>query len=85
MVVNSRRLKPYLKWQTLSKQIYIFDELAADQDPGFRKHFYDVLLPGLKEQGKTIIFSLFFPLIDQMISHNNSNRIREVIGYNWFH
>jgi putative ATP-binding cassette transporter len=37
------------------KQIYIFDELAADQDPGFRKHFYETLLPRLKEQGKTVI------------------------------
>lgn len=38
-----------------NKQIYIFDEWAADQDPGFRKHFYEVLLPDLRQQGKTII------------------------------
>lgn len=37
------------------KQIYIFDELAADQDPGFRKYFYEVLLPELRDQGKTIV------------------------------
>jgi putative pyoverdin transport system ATP-binding/permease protein len=37
------------------KPIYIFDEWAADQDPSFRKYFYEVLLQDLKAQGKTII------------------------------
>jgi putative ATP-binding cassette transporter len=37
------------------KQVYIFDELAADQDPTFRKYFYEVLLHDLQAQGKTII------------------------------
>lgn len=38
-----------------NKSIYIFDELAADQDPYFRQYFYEVLLQDLKKQGKTII------------------------------
>jgi putative ATP-binding cassette transporter len=38
-----------------NKPIYIFDELAADQDPQFRKYFYEKILPDLKQQGKTII------------------------------
>lgn len=37
------------------RQIYIFDELAADQDPGFRRFFYRELLPELRRQGKTIV------------------------------
>lgn len=37
------------------KPIYVFDEVAADQDPEFRKYFYEVLLMELKKQGKTII------------------------------
>ena len=37
------------------KQIYIFDEWAADQDPEFRKYFYEVLLKDLKAKGKTVI------------------------------
>jgi putative ATP-binding cassette transporter len=37
------------------KPMYVFDELAADQDPVFRRHFYEVLLKELKQQGKTII------------------------------
>jgi len=38
-----------------NKPICIFDELAADQDPYFRKQFYEVILQDLKKQGKTII------------------------------
>jgi putative ATP-binding cassette transporter len=37
------------------KPIYVFDEWAADQDPEFRKFFYDTLLPELKSRGKTVI------------------------------
>lgn len=37
------------------KQIYIFDEWAADQDPEFRQYFYEVLLKDLKAKGKTVI------------------------------
>ena len=37
------------------KQIYIFDELAADQDPHFKKRFYEEILLDLKQQGKTVI------------------------------
>jgi cyclic peptide transporter len=35
--------------------IYLFDELAADQDPEFRKFFYRDLLVRMKEKGKIII------------------------------
>lgn len=37
------------------RQIYIFDEWAADQDPHFRSWFYREELPRLKALGKTII------------------------------
>jgi putative ATP-binding cassette transporter len=37
------------------KAIYIFDEWAADQDPIFRRKFYEEILPSLKAAGKTII------------------------------
>ena len=37
------------------KDIYVFDEWAADQDPTFRKYFYEVILKDLKADGKTII------------------------------
>jgi ABC-type siderophore export system fused ATPase/permease subunit len=35
--------------------IYLFDEVAADQDPGFRKFFYRDLLQRMKEEGKIVI------------------------------
>jgi putative pyoverdin transport system ATP-binding/permease protein len=34
---------------------YFFDEWAADQDPEYRKFFYTVLLPELKQRGKAVI------------------------------
>jgi putative ATP-binding cassette transporter len=37
------------------KSIYIFDEWAADQDPAFRRKFYEEMLPALKMAGKTVI------------------------------
>lgn len=38
-----------------NKPILVLDEWAADQDPHFRKYFYENLLPNLKQEGKTII------------------------------
>ncbi|WP_282418135.1 cyclic peptide export ABC transporter [Polyangium sp. 15x6] len=37
------------------RPIHVFDEWAADQDPEFRKYFYEELLPALKARGKTVI------------------------------
>jgi len=37
------------------RPLYIFDEWAADQDPEFRRYFYEELLPDLKRRGKTVI------------------------------
>jgi len=37
------------------RPIYVFDEWAADQDPEFRRYFYEELLPDLAARGKTIV------------------------------
>jgi putative ATP-binding cassette transporter len=37
------------------RQIYVFDEWAADQDPQFKEVFYRQLLPELKERGKAVV------------------------------
>ncbi|HRI64748.1 MAG TPA: cyclic peptide export ABC transporter [Polyangium sp.] len=37
------------------RQVCIFDEWAADQDPEFRQYFYYELIPMLRNEGKTII------------------------------
>jgi putative ATP-binding cassette transporter len=37
------------------REIYVFDEWAADQDVHFREHFYHVILKDLKDRGKTVV------------------------------
>ena len=37
------------------RPIYIFDEWAADQDPSFKKVFYQALLPELRAKGKAVV------------------------------
>jgi putative pyoverdin transport system ATP-binding/permease protein len=37
------------------RAVYVFDEMAADQDPAFRRKFYKEILPLLKENGKTVV------------------------------
>lgn len=37
------------------RPIYVFDEMAADQDPGFRRKFYEEILPELRKNGRTVI------------------------------
>lgn len=36
-------------------RIVILDEWAADQDPSFRRHFYEVVLPGLRARGCAVL------------------------------
>jgi putative ATP-binding cassette transporter len=61
----------YIAAMMENKQIYVFDEWAADQDPEFRKYFYEVLLKDLKQQGKTIIAvshdDRYFSVADKII------------------
>lgn len=51
--------------------IYVFDELAADQAPEFRVYFYEVLLAELRNRGKTVIVvshdDRFFHVADRVI------------------
>lgn len=37
------------------RPVLVFDEWAADQDPGFRRIFYEELLPELSRRGKTVV------------------------------
>ncbi len=37
------------------RPVYLFDEWTADQDPRFRKEFYETILRGMKRDGKTVI------------------------------
>ncbi|MGC4011279.1 MAG: cyclic peptide export ABC transporter [Pseudomonas sp.] len=57
------------------RPLMLFDEWAADQDPTFRRVFYEELLPDLKRQGKTLIVvshdDRFFHHADQLIELRN--------------
>ncbi|WP_067697499.1 ATP-binding cassette domain-containing protein [Nocardia jejuensis] len=53
------------------RQIYLFDEWAADQEPKFREVFYREILADLKRRGKTVIVithdDRYFHLADQLV------------------
>lgn len=65
------------------RQIYIFDEWAADQDPEFRRKFYHEILPDLKKQNKTVIAvthdDRYFDCADHLI-RINEGKIESVTG-----
>lgn len=53
------------------RPILVLDELAADQDPEFRRAFYDVFLPRWKEEGRTLVVvshdDRYFDMADRTI------------------
>lgn len=61
--------------------IYVFDELAADQAPAFRRYFYEILLKELQKQGKTIIVvshdDRYFNVADRIIEMDYGRLTRE--------
>jgi len=52
---GQRKRLAYIAGILEDKPIYVFDEWAADQDPTFRKYFYETLIRDLKALGKTVI------------------------------
>jgi cyclic peptide transporter len=52
---GQRKRLALLRCYLEDRPIYLFDEIAADQDPEFRKFFYRDLLIKMKERGKIII------------------------------
>ncbi len=64
------------------KPILILDEWAADQDPHFRKYFYEELIPKLRAEGKTIIAvthdDAYFHLADRIIKFDYGKIVKDV-------
>ncbi len=62
------------------RPIYVFDEWAADQDPTFKRVFYEELLPELRRQGRTVVVishdDRYFHLADRLI-RLESGQLRE--------
>lgn len=59
------------------RSILVLDEWAADQDPKFRKIFYEVILPKLKAKGLTLIVishdDRYFHVADRLITLEGGN------------
>lgn len=53
------------------RPVLVFDEWAADQDPAFRKYFYEAILPRLRKDGRTIVAAThddrYFDVADRVI------------------
>jgi putative ATP-binding cassette transporter len=65
-----------------NKPILILDEWAADQDPHFRKYFYEKLIPKLKKEGKTIVAvthdDAYFKYADRIIKFDYGQIVMDV-------
>ncbi|MCB0642802.1 MAG: ATP-binding cassette domain-containing protein, partial [Phaeodactylibacter sp.] len=65
-----------------NKPILVLDEWAADQDPYFRKYFYEELLPRLKAEGKTIIAvthdDAYFHQADRIIKFDYGKIVKDL-------
>jgi putative ATP-binding cassette transporter len=64
------------------RPIYVLDEWAADQDPPFKKFFYETLLQDLKSRGKCVIIithdDQYFELADRIIKLSDGCIVSDV-------
>ncbi|WP_172283456.1 cyclic peptide export ABC transporter [Chryseobacterium sp. LAM-KRS1] len=69
------------------KPIVILDEWAADQDPYFRRYFYEELIPKLKAEGKTIIAvthdDRYFQYCDKLLKFDYGKIVKEDVPENF--
>jgi putative ATP-binding cassette transporter len=56
------------------KPVYVFDEWAADQDPEFRRAFYDRFLPELRARGRLVI-----AITHDELYHDRADRLIHVV------
>lgn len=52
---GQRKRLAFLAAVLRDRPICVFDELGADQDPVFRRRFYEEILPELSRQGRTLV------------------------------
>lgn len=64
------------------RPVYVLDEWAADQDPPFKKFFYEELLPDLKRRGKTVLIithdDQYFQLADRIIKLADGHIVSDI-------
>jgi len=60
-------------------EIYLFDEWAADQDPHFKRVFYEQLLPKLKARGKAVLVishdDRYFTIADRVLKFEDGRLV----------
>lgn len=65
------------------RDLLLLDEWAADQDPQYRRIFYDRIIPQLKKMGKTLLVishdDQYFDQADRLVQIHNG-RIIELMG-----
>lgn len=64
-----------------NKELIVFDEWAAEQDPEFRKYFYHEMIPYLKKLGKTVVAithdDAYFDFAERMIKFEYGKIIKD--------
>lgn len=67
-----------------NKDIYVFDEWAANQDPYFKKKFYEEILPKLKSSGKTVFIishdDYYFDMADRIIKLRDGQLVEQKVN-----
>jgi ABC-type dipeptide/oligopeptide/nickel transport system ATPase component len=65
------------------RPILVLDEWAADQDPQFRKEFYDIIIPRLRAMGKTVIAIThddhYYSSADKVLSVSHGMLVEEAL------
>ena len=63
------------------RSVYLFDEWAADQDPEFKRFFYEYLLPQLRQREKCVVVishdDRYFDVADQLLLIENGRICRK--------
>ncbi|WP_334186715.1 ATP-binding cassette domain-containing protein [Noviherbaspirillum sp.] len=66
------------------RPIFVLDEWAADQDPEFKKFFYEVLLDELRRQGRCIVVishdDRYFSVADRVVRLKEGRQVGPEIG-----
>ncbi|MEI7037831.1 ATP-binding cassette domain-containing protein [Fulvimonas yonginensis] len=77
---GQRKRLALLQCYAEDRDIFFFDEWAADQDVHFRDHFYRTLLPALKAGGKTVVAishdDRYFHMADRVIALDAGRVVR---------
>ena len=82
---GQRKRLAYIAAILEDKPVYVFDEWAADQDPAFRRHFYEKFLEDLRAMNKTVIAvthdDKYFDKADRVIKMEEGGIVESTMRY----